>query len=150
MAWMALLLLGAAFCQAQPGKNRMEERIAAFKVNFFTQQLQLSPEESQKFWPLYNQYEKDKQNLRNQYRLDQRIELMSDEEVAEFIDQHLEFEEKMVALKRDFFNEIKGVLPIRKVAMIPKVEQRFKRALLEEMRKRRDDHPNRRNFNRNG
>ncbi len=150
MAWMALLLLGVVICQAQPAKNRMEERIAAFKVNFFTHQLQLSPEESQKFWPIYNQYEKDKENLRNQYRLDRRIELMSDEEVADFISQHLEFEEKMVALKRDFFNQVREVLPIRKVAMIPKVEQRFKKALLDEMRQRRDDRPPRRNFNRNG
>lgn len=39
--------------QGKPGHG---EKIRNMKIAFFTDALQLSPEQSQKFWPVYNQY----------------------------------------------------------------------------------------------
>lgn len=39
--------------QGKPGHG---EEIRNMKIAFFTDALQLSPEQSQKFWPVYNQY----------------------------------------------------------------------------------------------
>ena len=39
--------------------GRKAERIQALKIAFITQRLQLSSEEAQRFWPIYNNYEKD-------------------------------------------------------------------------------------------
>ena len=42
------------------------ERIEALKVAYITKQLQLSPDEAQKFWPVYNTYENElKQMIRD-------------------------------------------------------------------------------------
>ena len=56
-----LLLAGALFAQPQGNKPSEEqrkkefERIQSEKIAFITQELDLSPEEAQVFWPVYNQ-----------------------------------------------------------------------------------------------
>ena len=35
------------------------EKIQSLKIAFITQKLQLTPDEAQKFWPVYNQYDNE-------------------------------------------------------------------------------------------
>ena len=39
------------------------EKIQALKIAFITQKLQLTPDEAQKFWPVYNQYDNEVRNI---------------------------------------------------------------------------------------
>ncbi|MCB0521148.1 MAG: hypothetical protein H6577_07295 [Lewinellaceae bacterium] len=139
IAWAAL-----SFCaNAQPGPDqlppRAQEKIEAYKIAFFTEKLQLTPDESKDFWPLYNQYDDEMESLKNKYNLDgKRVELMSDKEVEDFINQHLNAEEQRVKLQRDYVERFKKILPIRKVAMLQRLDREFKMALLDEIKKRRE------------
>ncbi len=136
------MLLTAVALNAQPEhmQGRMQERIEAYKIAFFTEKLQLTPEESKNFWPVYNQFENEREALKNRYNLEgRRIELMSDREVEDFVMKHIEMEEQMVKLRRDYIQRFKEVLPIRKVAMLQRIDNEFKRALLEEIRQRREN-----------
>lgn len=126
-------LIAGATAQREAGA----ERIEAFKVAFFTQKLQLTTEEAQAFWPLYNEYERKREELRKAMKPDTRPELMSDEELRAHLYKQLDTEAQLVALRRAYFEKFMEVLPLRKVAMIPQAEQQFKRRLLEELRRRR-------------
>ena len=44
-----------------------DEKIQALKVAFITQKLQLSPDEAQRFWPVYDQYQNEIRNLQLDY-----------------------------------------------------------------------------------
>ena len=126
------------------GQNGMnKERIEAFRTQFYTKKLQLTSEEGQGFWPIFNKMEKDKESLKKKYRPDRKFELMNDSEVENFIADRLAMEEEALALKRKYVEELKSVLPIRKVAMVFRVEQQFKKRLLEEVQKRRQERQNR-------
>lgn len=48
-----LFISTAYFCNAQKGKN---EDINTVKIAYITNQLNLTPGEAQKFWPIYNRY----------------------------------------------------------------------------------------------
>jgi hypothetical protein len=137
-----ILLLAAVALNAQPEqmRGRMQEKIEAYKIAFFTEKLQLTPDESKNFWPVYNQFENEREALKNRYNLEgRRIELMSDREVEDFVMKHIEMEEQMVKLRRDYIQRFKEVLPIRKVAMLQRIDNEFKRALLEEIKQRREN-----------
>ncbi len=146
------MLVLAAPLLAQPGKEAREEKIEAFKIAFFTEQLQLTPEESQKFWPLFNQFENEREALRESHDLDaKKLELLSDKEVENFMNQHFEMEEKLLKLRRDYARRFQEVLPIRKVAMLQRLERKFAQTLLEELKRRkenRQENPKPRNFRR--
>jgi hypothetical protein len=62
---LILFLAFGAFSvgKAQNGEENRAEKIQSLKIAFITQKLQLTPEEAQKFWPVYNQYQGDVRNL---------------------------------------------------------------------------------------
>ena len=137
---IALILMSFSTIYAQQGNFRAErqERIEAYRVAFFTEKLQLSPEESKRFWPLFNQFETRQDGLREKYDLKgKRLELLSDAEVKDHILNQLEMEDEMVKLRKDYMMRFMEVLPIRKVAMLQWVDREFKKELRKEIRERR-------------
>jgi len=62
---LILLVVFGSFAtgKAQDGGETRAEKIQSLKIAFITQKLQLTPDEAQKFWPVYNQYQNDVQNL---------------------------------------------------------------------------------------
>jgi len=126
---------------AQPGQRgeKAQEKMEAFKIAFFTEKLQLTSDEAKVFWPVYNQFENERDALKDKFDLDnQKLELMSDKDVEAAIMQHIEMEEQMVKLRRDYVRRFMEVLPARKVAALQRIDTDFKRALLEEIKKRRE------------
>ena len=136
---IVVLLAVAASATAQPRKP-VQDKMEAYKIAFFTERLQLTPDESKNFWPLFNQFEKERDAIKAGYNLEgKKVELMSDKEVEDFIMQHFEMEEKLVKLRRDYVRRFMEALPIRKVALLQKTDQEFKRHLLEEIQRRRQE-----------
>ncbi|HEY4208333.1 MAG TPA: hypothetical protein VGM31_16020 [Puia sp.] len=63
--------------QRQPGAN-----IQALKIAFITKRLNLSPEEAEKFWPIYNRYSAEVRQAYLSYR-DNKNELKLDESLLD-------------------------------------------------------------------
>lgn len=122
--------------QAQP--RPVEERVQALRIAFFTEKLQLTPEESQNFWPLYNEYQDKEKAIRESHRSEKSLELMSDAEAEKLIENHFAMEEQLLNLKRDYYQRLKSVLPVRKLAVLSRIERQFKERLLEEWRNRQE------------
>src|SRR5690349_1590865 len=68
----ALLFVTLAHAQdstkAQRGNPAIREQIATLKIGFITQKLNLTPEEAKVFWPVYNQYDEELEQLRKSRR----------------------------------------------------------------------------------
>jgi hypothetical protein len=133
------VLVAIALAQPGPRGERAQEKMEAFKIAFFTEKLQLTPDESKAFWPLFNQFENERDALKDKFDLEgQKLELMSDKEVEAAVMQHIEMEEQLVKLRRDYVRRFMEVLSVRKVAMLQRIDREFKLALLEEIKKRRE------------
>lgn len=117
-------------------KDKIQEKVKARRIGFITEKLQLTPEEAQLFWPAYNEYQRKRKAINKTYKSKADFNLLTDEEVALLIDQQLEKEEKMLILKKEFVGELKTVCPIRKVAMLPRAEKKFKEWMLTQLKKR--------------
>ena len=59
----AFTLLSISNIQAQHKPGGWQERMQSEKIAFFTAELNLSPEEAQVFWPVYNKLEAEKKEL---------------------------------------------------------------------------------------
>ncbi len=122
---------------SQGNKKQMQEKIEARKVSFMTNRLELSPEEAQQFWPVYNEYQAKRKAIKKEYGEKSNLNLLTDDEVSDYIDKQLEKEEKSIALKKEYVVKLKEVLPIRKVAMLPRLENRFKEWMLSQIKQRK-------------
>jgi len=135
-----LIVLLSPFALAQPDHDfeGKREKIRALKVAYITEKLQLTPNEAERFWPVYNEFEEKRHNLEmdlSGQRMEKKpdIALMTDEEVDRFIQDRLKMEEQILVLKKEYFVEFKEVLPVKKVFRLYEAENGFKRLLLERL-----------------
>ena len=147
-----LLLMVTLASWAQPGEQQMQERIKAQKVAFITERLNLSSEEAQKFWPIYNAYEAKINNMRQNDLRDVRQAMrrgnLSDREAQDLLDQFMAVEDKLHEAKKQLVKDLSGTLPPQKIIQLKSAEDAFNRKLLEMLKKRRENMQNRRNKNR--
>ena len=101
-----------------------------------TKQLNLSVEESQKFWPVYNQYREKEQELKRAYKPDRPLDSLSDKEAESQLQRHLERIDKEAALEIEYLQKVRQVLPARKVLKLHQVEAEFRKRLVNEVRNR--------------
>ncbi|MEO1514538.1 MAG: hypothetical protein AAFV95_05975 [Bacteroidota bacterium] len=137
-----VLLLGATDSW---GQDSLEARIQKARRDYFQRELQLTEAEAEKFWPLYDQMRDEQDELQKKYKMNRKIELMSDTEVEKFVLSTFELEEKQLELKKRYFVEFKKIMSVRKVASMRRTEQRFKRELLKRMRNRSQGNRKRQN-----
>lgn len=138
-----LLLVGFSF--AQGGMKEKKEKIKALKVAYITEQLDLTTEEAQKFWPVYNAFD-DKQfelkhnkmkTIVNKFEAG-GIDQLSEKEALELITKMDAYEDEMHQLKKKFLKDLLNVLPPKKVIKLKKAEDEFNRKLLREFRGRKN------------
>lgn len=132
---LAVFILGTLGVDAQHHRkmNREDrERIQARKVAYITDRLDLTPEEAQKFWPVYNKHEEAVEAERKALRETPppRREDMTDEEANAFIAKLEKHEQKMLDLKKRFHNELKEVISPKKIVLLIQTERRFREDLI--------------------
>lgn len=120
-------------------QRTIEERIEARRIAYISTRLNLTPEESQLFWPIYNEYRQKREGINEKYRNSEDVLSLSDSEVEAAILQSLDKEQALLDLKKQYFLEMKKVIPVRKVAMLQHAERAFKEELLRELQERRSD-----------
>lgn len=130
-----LLLVTAMGINAQECNKRQEmrKRFEAQKVAYITQELDLTPGESQKFWPLFNEMNKKLNEIKKGRMLKRRlmqVESMSDKEILAKCDKMIQAEIDMGLIKKEYFTKFKKILPAKKVFRLLTVERDFQRKLL--------------------
>jgi hypothetical protein len=123
--------------EQRPGK----ERIEAMKIGFITKRLNLSSEEAQRFWPVYNRFVDEQEKLRKNTKTNLIEELadpsaLSDAEAEKTLQEMLQFKSNEAELIRKYTNEFKKVIPVQKVVLLFKAELEFKRELLKQLKER--------------
>lgn len=141
MKKLVLILLLITFgMQAQRDRS---EKIKAIKIAYITEQLDLSSSEAEKFWPIYNDHEEKRHALRENGRREvytkirDGIDDMSDTEANQLLDKYLDFKAQELRSNEELVNKLRKVLPPRKILKLKKVEEDFKKKLLERLKKRR-------------
>lgn len=128
-----VLISFAAFSQG--GKR---EKIEALRVAFITQQLSLTTEESQKFWPVYNEYQDKLRAARKEFKAIPTT-FTTDKEAQDFLDAELLLKQREVSLYKEYYDRFKKILPLKKVALLRQAEEEFKKELLKQLQGKSND-----------
>jgi hypothetical protein len=136
-ALSVLMLFSVTSSSARSGIK--EDKIKAKKVAFFTQKLNLNSEEAEVFWPVYNEYQEQRESLFEQRKaindqFTRSLHKMSTKEVDESLDKLMEISKDEAALLETYVTKFKSILPDKKVAQLFVVEEDYKRFLLQQIR----------------
>ena len=142
LVYTILILVLGLQAAAQPHKQS-RERIHAIRIGFITERLQLSSKEAEGFWPVYNRYDKDFVALRKEYhkKYMESHGNMDRREAHKFIDEDLEYRERMLQLRKKYKNEFLKVIPATKLAELYKAEAEFKQMLIKRLEQRGKGRP---------
>lgn len=117
------------------------EEIESLKIAFFTQKLDLSPEEAKVFWPIYNDMQNEQKTLRSErqkrmisFRKTTEIDNLTDVQVQNLISSEFDFRQQDLNLEKKYFNKFKAVLPIKVIGKFYRAQESFKRELLNKFR----------------
>lgn len=135
-----LLLLGLSGLAQEMDKDGRREQIKALQIAFITEKLDLSPAESQNFWPIHNAFEERSEAIKSLSRKMVDVEEMTDKQALDFVDSKISGEEKLTALKKQYVEDLKPVLSPKKIAVLFSIEHEFKRKMLRNIREQRHDH----------
>ncbi len=138
---LAFGIINVSHAQHSSGKDKYDEQYEASKIAFITSKLQLTPKEAQSFWPVYNQYESEKDALWNSVKRmgSEEMAVMSERSSTEYLDNMLNYDRKKLKMKEALVSEMKNILPARKVAMLFVVEREFRKELLTQMKIRKPE-----------
>ncbi len=121
-----------------PPNPPKKERMESMRVGFLTQKLDLTPDEAQKFWPVYNEFKKKreelhKKNKEEKKKMKEDNDELSDKQIETMVDGEMVFRQKNLDLEKEYHSKFKSVLPIKKVAKLYRAEEQFSHHLLEQI-----------------
>ena len=105
-----------ASAQEELPNEKKQQDIEALKVAFISKELELTPDEAQKFWPVYNQYSKELKSI-----------VKDDENV-------IERDEKVLNLKKKYQDQFTRVLGQQRMNRIFSAEGKFRQLLIKSLR----------------
>lgn len=134
-----LFLLIATLCIetviAQEGGN---QKIDNAKIGLITNRLNLSTEQSQLFWPVYNEFDSKKKDIKKQLRrliVETNTLTTPDEKILANIKETLNLQQKEVDLEREYMSKFLKVINVRQLAELYKAEQVFTQMLIQRLNK---------------
>lgn len=117
-----LLLYGIIFTLCISVSAQNGDGIQVIKMGYIAKQLNLSPAEAERFWPVYNQYTAEIRKI--------RIDAIGNKE------DEVVTEEKVVNVRKKYSNEFAKVLPSDKVNLFFRSEKQFGNFVQREMERR--------------
>ncbi len=106
-------------CLAQ-GEGSRASKVEAVQIAFLTKELDLSPEEAQRFWPVFNNYKQEIITARKQHTAE------------------IELEENILNVRKKYQGEFKKVLGSdQRVNKLFQADKNFKEMLRKELMERR-------------
>ena len=125
------VLFGFISFQAFSQGNK-REKIEALRVAFITAKLNLSPDESQKFWPVYNEYQDKLKSARQEFKRIPTV-FSNDKEAQDYLDAELLLKQREYGLYKEYYDKLKKTIPVKKVAELRQAEEDFKKELLKQL-----------------
>lgn len=121
---------------AQPGTKR--DKIEALRVSFIGSKVTLTNQEAQLFWPLYNEYNDKQDNIKKSFRQqfikDVDFNALTDKEAEAYLIAELQVKQKEYELSKEYYEKFKKVLPVKKIALIKRAEEDFKKELIKNIK----------------
>ena len=138
---LLLLVSGMSFAQ---GFEKRAERVKALRVAFISTKLDLTSQEAEKFWPIFNKFSDNQMDLHKQKRQlmlklkPENTAGMSDAATLKLLNESENIDADLEDKKRQFVKDLQGIIPAQKILLLKKSEEDFKSMLLKKMNDRRN------------
>jgi hypothetical protein len=146
---MLIALLTTSVVYAQPGPppgpppggEKRKEKVEALKRSYYSEKLELTPAEAEKFWPIYNEFKKKEDALRKAGKGDKKKgeePKFNEKEALAEIDRVAQQKKAHIDLETQFLKDAMPVLGTDRTMELGKLDHEFQRELVQHMKERKE------------
>ena len=129
-----------AFSQEMNELNERRKRMQTRKIAFVSNSLEISPKQSESFWPIYNVYSSElksiylkKKKVRRNYMLNKQS--MNDVDLGLVIDSLFNLDKEYLDLKIKYVKQFSNIISNKQMFELYIIEENFKKDLLRKIKK---------------
>lgn len=144
--YILILLIFLLWQEAFGQGNDAREKIEAARIALITERLGLSPEQAEKFWPIYNEYDQKRRDLsRDLQRARNQVDInnMTEEQSQNLMNMSLDIRERQVQLEKQYAQRLTNVITAQQLLSLKKAEDDFRRMILRRLEERKNQQLNR-------
>jgi hypothetical protein len=118
---LLFLILSLPVMASAQDNTKRDNKLQSLEIAYLTKELNLSPEEAQKFWPVYNQYSAEMRSV-----------LKNKENDPDVLDK----QQKLLDIRKKYRTEFLKVLPPERVNQVFTSETKFREMVRRELQER--------------
>ncbi len=139
-SWACLTLQAQDAEDSQPQNGNAREKIKAARIGLITQRLSLTPDQAEKFWPIYNEYTQKRTDLRKQYKFEEKNINPNNpdpKQQSALVDLGLKVKQDELNLDKEYSGKLMGVISAQQMLSLRQAERDFRSILINMLNNRR-------------
>ena len=138
ISFILLIISTLSFGQRPNGQAQGGEKIKAMKVGMITNELRLTESQAEKFWPIYNAYADEKNEINQQVRKLSRNngENQSDAEAIKNQDRILALQQSELDVTKKYRDSFMKIISPQQYSSLLTTERKFNQMLLDKLKER--------------
>ncbi len=147
MVLIFFLVYGGVYAQENPpmdprARKEMMEKIEVARIAMITERLKLTPEQAEKFWPVYREFTEQRRDIRlNLQQLKRQADQGNNEEESKkLVEQAYALKQKELSLEKTYSERMMEIISAQQLMSLRRAEDDFKRELLQQLEQRRNNH----------
>lgn len=120
---------------------KAREKIEAARIGVITNKLGLTPEQAEKFWPIYREFSEKRQQMRKEFKAEQNkmggSANLTPEQQQKLVDLGLQLKQKEVDLEKSYSGRLLKVISAEQMLKLPHAERDFQRMLIQQLQQRK-------------
>jgi hypothetical protein len=123
-----------------PVDPKAMEKINSLRIAYLTEKLELTPEQAERFWPVYREFSQERMKIRNEVKMArQGIDPVNPDPAKqqELVDLDLKARQRELDLEKDYSNRLLKVISAQQLMNLRKGEREFGEIVRQQIQQRR-------------
>lgn len=116
------------------------KKIESARIALITERLGLTPEQAEKFWPVYREYNLERREIRKEFReVRQDVDMnnLTEEQSQQLVKKSMDLKQKQLNLEKEYSHRMSDVISIQQLFKLKNAEKDFQQMLLKRIQQQR-------------
>jgi hypothetical protein len=135
--------------EPQPQNENAKDKIKAARIGLITQRLALTPEQAEKFWPIYNEFTQKRAELMKQYKDAEKNVNPNNPDPKQqqaLVDLGLKVKQDELSLEKEYSGRLMSVITAQQMLNLRQAERDFRNIIITMLNNRRLQQQRKENF----
>ena len=136
IVFILFLFSFGAFAQSKEAMKKIESA----RIALITERLGLSPDQAEKFWPVYREYNLERREIRQEFRNARQgvdMQNLTEEQSKQLIQKSMEMKQKELNLEKEYSGRLSEVISTQQLFKLKNAEKDFQQMLLKRIQDQR-------------